>query len=121
MAAKYNLYRNLHKLNMASVQHKGLVIDHIECALLTDCTFAVSEKRRVKVTQEFKKNVHAVVKAANYKKGDFNTEEFEELYYNPYFTQYFYCIATGQKCLRAREVIFKNNKVYAKGITSHLI
>jgi len=119
MAALYSLYRNLHKKDTASIRFKGIVVDYVKEAILSDCVFSVSEKGRLRVVKNFKKNVHSLIKAKKYKSGSFRLDEFEELYYNPYFTQYFYCVRTGRKCLKAEQVIFKNNKVYAKNITEY--
>ena len=102
---------------MASIRQKGLVVDHTEEAILTDCVFTVSEKSRTRVVQNFRKNVHALVKFKEYVKESIESlEGFSELYYNPYFTQYFMCLETGMKVGSAEQVIFKDNKVYAKNI-----
>lgn len=121
MAAKYYLFRNLHKPGMASIVHKNKTIDYVEEAMMFNCEFVVSEKSRIKVTKTFRKNVHAKVASERYTAGKYETDSFEELYYNPYFTQSFLVLSTGEAAKTAEKVIFKGNKVYAKNVNQNIL
>ena len=85
---------------------------------MTGCNFHVSEKGRVKTVTNRRKGVHAWIIGEKYKKldnADFvNGEEYEEVWYSPYFTQKFMGTKTGKKYETAEKVIFVNNKCFCK-------
>ncbi|PCI30144.1 MAG: hypothetical protein COB67_02340 [SAR324 cluster bacterium] len=113
----FNVYRNLNKPGYASVQQSGKVIDYAQELLLKDCGFHVSEKRRLKVISEKRKNVHAWIKGKQFEKGTFDVTNFEELLYDPYRTKHFIVVSTGKEIMKAAQVVYKDNKCYALGIS----
>ena len=114
MAAKYYLYRNLHT-GTFSLKHKGIVIKHPKVCLMREVEFKVSEKGRQRVLKEKRKNVHATVAAEYYSVGyiEYNLDDYEELYYNPYTTDKF-IDTKGRPVYRAEEALCANNKIYIK-------
>ena len=115
-AKKVHVYRNLHKKGMFSIRLSGKVIDHASVIRLSgDVGFHINENGRVRVTKQRKKNVHAWVKAENYE----ILSEAPDLsnhvacFYDPYFTQYFHCMKTGNTLESAEEIIMANNRAYA--------
>ena len=84
MAANYYIYRNLTK-GVFSIKYKGIIIEHLENLIATDVTFKVSEKGRLRVLKESRKNVHAYVVCSSYKPLHGVVGAFTNLvYYNPY-------------------------------------
>lgn len=57
---KIRVYRNLHR-HCLSVQHKGIVIMHVDEIQLKDTRFIVSQAGRERVLRERRKTVHAYV------------------------------------------------------------
>jgi len=114
--ALYSAYRNLNKPNHFSVRQSGKVIDHQVTIVLEDCKFHVGESGRIRVIQQRRKNVHSWVNAKKYTPAnleDINFSEYEELYYDPYFTQYYYSAKTGRIVKEAAKVVLANNRCYA--------
>jgi len=114
--ALYSAYRNLNKPNHFSIRQSGKVIDHQVTVVLEDCKFHVGESGRIRVTQQRRKNVHSWVNAKKYIPAnieDINLLEYEELYYDPYFTQHYYSVKTGEIVKEALKVILANNRCYA--------
>ena len=60
MAAKYYVYRNLHK-GCWSVRYKGKVVEHAPRLYVDEAEFKVNEAGRQRVIAEKKKNVHAFI------------------------------------------------------------
>lgn len=84
------VYRNLHK-NLLSVKQDGLVRCHTDNIVLNDCTFIVSKAGQKRVRDEKKKNVHAFIEgmvADPSETLNFLPFTWEELYYNPYKTEF---------------------------------
>ena len=110
MKAKYYIYRNLHTNNF-SVRYRNKVIDHIDEALLFDCTFKVSEKGRQRVLKNKRKNVHATIACKGYRptvKKEVYQEE--EIHYNPYPQEAFVC--SGEPIQAQDYVYLTGNKAY---------
>lgn len=86
MAAKYYIYRNLHK-DCFSVKYKGKVIDHVNYFTGHDVEFRVSDAGRQRVLVTLQRNVHAYVVCTSYDSlvgGLLKTDEMKLVYYNPY-------------------------------------
>lgn len=109
MKAKYYIYRNLHTGNF-SVKHKGIVIAHVDNAVLKGCRFKVSEKGRQRVIHEKRKNVHATIACDEYNGEKILTDGMKEVYYNPYKTESF--MIDNTQIINADKVYIDNNKVY---------
>ncbi len=114
MQAKYYLYRNLHT-GTFSLKHRGRVIKHPTTCLMSVVEFRVSEAGRKRVLKEKRKNVHATVAAQSYddKYTEYNLDDYEEIYYNPYKTDKF-IDPEGCPVYKAQEVLCTNNKIYIK-------
>lgn len=82
------VYFNLHK-RLFSVQEKGKVIDHTNVVTLYDCRFLVGEKRRDRVRQEGKKNVHAKVSGITRPDTFVEFDKISPVKYNPYVNDTF--------------------------------
>jgi len=111
-----SIYRNLHKPDMFSIKQSGKVIDWQANFLIHgNIGFHVNENGRKKVTKLFKKNVHSWLKADSYEVVNTTSvpKNYIELWYNPYFTQYYYCTQTGKEVVGAQEVLVFENKVFA--------
>lgn len=80
-----DVYRNLNTggLSVRGVEeHRGLVIDHVDCVSLSECVFLVSDSGRKRVIETGVKNVHAYVR------GSLQSFEYTaldtEIHYNPF-------------------------------------
>lgn len=83
---------------------------------MTSCKFHVNENGRLRVCERRRKGVHAWVVGQSYSKevGELNLDELEEVWYSPYFCQFFMGLKTGKIYETADEVYFINNKCYCK-------
>jgi hypothetical protein len=113
--AKYYIYRNLNT-NSFSIKYKGIVIERPIAIKLMNVDFIVSEKGRLRVLKEKRKNVHATLATSKYEilKIDKISDEYEEVYYNPYKTSFFILKRNNKKITKKDEVICLNNKIYIK-------
>ena len=98
-AKKVRVYRNLHK-GCLSVQQGGLVKCHADNVVLRDFKTIVNPKGQERVRREKAKNVHAfiegfVVDAKESWKGMFDFG-WGKCYYNPYETDHWTDLETGQ-------------------------
>jgi len=102
-AKKVRVYRNLHK-GCLSVRQGGVVRCHVDNVVLRDFKCIVSKPGQEKVRRKQRKEVHAfiegfVVSASEtivdgvFKRFDF---EWEEIYYNPYSTDFWTEKKTGR-------------------------
>mgnify|MGYP006276165747 CR=1 FL=1 len=80
-----DVYQNLNTggLSVRGVEeHRGLVIDHVDCVSLSECVFLVSDSGRKRVIETGVKNVHAYVR------GSLQSFEYTEydigIRYNPF-------------------------------------
>jgi hypothetical protein len=114
---RVKVYFNLHK-KLYSVQHKGLVIDHLNEVVLTNAVFKVNESGRQRVLKEKRKNVHAYVigdiQAGRIKKG-------LEITYNPYLFENFVTEIEKKPVRSAERVMLyltkeKRTKIKAIGV-----
>lgn len=120
------VYRNLNKDCLSIVKGK-LVHGYAEYVELVDVTFTVNEKKRQKVLQERKKNVHAyvcgkILQGLPIKKLGF--DKVEDLYktieeqgyirvkYNPYLFDSFVRVDTGEKIEKADIAIVVMDRIY---------
>lgn len=112
--ASYTAYRNLNKPGCFSVRQNGKVIAHPKALIMLDCEIHVGEKGRLRVLRDRRKNVHAWIRSKQFKEIGKLTDfaEYEELYYDPYFTQHFFSLRTGEIVHRADEIILANNRCY---------
>jgi len=113
------VYRNLHKGNFSIqsyVQEKSgyRVTDRVSSAIFEDCTFRVYESGRKKVLRDRSKNVHAYVEPKSYRhiKGDVDTTNLREIYYNPYEHESFVYRDTMKKVVSISRILTYNNKLY---------
>ena len=107
------VYRNLHK-NCWSVKcwSTKLVIDHCDEISLDEVKFKVSEKSRLRVNSEKRKNVHAGVFGIRLDKPDANNHLKNLVTYNPYTHKNFKIDKWDQDVHTAGKVYMKNGKVY---------
>ena len=111
-----NVYRNLHKKGMFSIRLGGKVIDWASTIILSgNISFHIGEKARIRVTKQRKKNVHSFIKSDNYRIADDIklSSDYKELWYNPYFTQHYYCLTSGGIVVCADEVVLTNDRAFA--------
>jgi hypothetical protein len=111
---QFSFYRNLHKPGLFSIKQSAHVVDWQSNILLSgNIKFHISEKGRLKVVKNRRKNVHAWIKSNEYfVLENVDLTGFLELWYNPYFTQHFYCIKTGGIVIGAEKVILTDNKAF---------
>lgn len=114
--ALFQGYRNLNKPGYFSIRQSGRVIDHSKSLKMYDCHFHIGEKGRLRVIRDRRKNVHAWVAGEVYENGEFNVDGMHELYYDPYYTQKFHSLLTGEVVNGAAFVIFKDNRCYVNEI-----
>lgn len=97
---KVRVYKNLHN-GLFSVQHKGLVIAHVEHVTLVGATFTVQPAGRAKVMATKRKQVHAFVNGTVSYGGC--TSLAHRVSYNPYRAATFTDV-TGQPVTAANVV-----------------
>jgi hypothetical protein len=83
---KVEVYRNLHK-KCYSIRQNKLVIAYSDNFYISDVILKVSEKGRLRVLKEKRKNVHAILEG--YIVEVYNVQLIKKLYYNPYKTSTF--------------------------------
>jgi len=99
------VYRNLHR-KCISIKQDGIVRCWATNVVLENCKFIVSKAGQKRVRDEKKKNVHAYVQGAlaKVRETDFLTDDWTESYYNPYHTDTFQDVTTGQPITGAKFV-----------------
>lgn len=109
---KVFVYYNLHK-HCFSVKNvkTGLVVAHTDDITLEDAVFKVSEKGRLRVLSEKRKNVHAGV-VGSYYPSPMSILYSEEATYNPYKFESFVLVETEEKLDSASVARLKDRKVY---------
>ena len=114
------IYKNLHN-GLFSVMQNGLVVAHIESFKMSNPSFKVNEKARLKVIKEGKKNVHAFiigtldnVNCINADKDFYLQCLYKRLSYNPYNYNCFYKKVDG-----GRLFLLDNLCVYPEFIHAH--
>ena len=114
MAAKYYIYRNLHK-DCFSVKYKGKVINHVNYFVGHDVEFRVSEAGRQRVLDTLQRNVHAYVVCSSYDVllGDLlKTDEMKLVYYNPFELDMFVLAGTEIPVMKSAICYGINTKIY---------
>lgn len=98
------VYKNLNKSraakqNIYSVRDKksGLVIGHVKNICLKNCKFKVSEAGRQRVLREKRKNIHAIIEGETCKTSIEKLDSHQQIWYNPYKTDQFTNLKTGEK------------------------
>ena len=112
----FNFYRNLNKPGNFSIREKGKVIGWSPVVLLDgNIGFHVGESGRLRVIRDRRKNVHSWIKAKSYEILNEvpSLDGYMEIYYDPYFTQFYYCTQSGKKLASAKRVLLANNRAYA--------
>jgi hypothetical protein len=108
------VYFNLHK-KCFSVQHKGIVIKHVDSITLKNVKYKVSEAGRQRVLRERKKNVHAFVVGEMVEE---NVECDTKVSYNPYKYNSFVIAVDGTPLFNSEcaflRVVDKKGEIYAK-------
>lgn len=109
------VYRNLNN-GLFSIRDKKtrLVLAHGDNILIKDAVFNVGEKSRQRVLKERVKNVHAYVEG-KYVGTSISYDTMNEVYYNPYTTEFFINKKTNQNVFNSEEVFFKDGKAYILG------
>ena len=123
MAAKYYVYRNLHKGGF-SIKHRGKVVARPKYFHLFDPELRVSEASQARARREGQRNVHAYVVGTDFMEfheplgpdpyGNFvfAGKEYQELYYNPYKYDTFVDAETRKPVTELKAVLFEGNKAY---------
>ncbi len=108
------IHRNLHKPPYWSIKRGksgGKVIGYDTDIWLTDVIFKVQKGGRERVRKEMKKNVHAgVVGKIKSTGGNYDTNGWTLVTYNPYKNDTFVEYKTGEPVYEAKEAILKNTK-----------
>lgn len=120
---RVDVYRNLHK-DCMSVRSRekgdyGKVIRHTRGLKMSNVDLIVRQKGRQNVIATKRKNVHAFLRGVlrwTYVEPNCPLVGMVELTYNPYISNEFYERSTGRPVHHARQVIVKENKVYANGL-----
>jgi hypothetical protein len=103
------VYFDLHR-HCFSIQKGNLVHGKANELVLKEVTFKVNEKRRQKVVEEGRKNVHAKVH------GKITSEpivgNLREAAYNPYFFKSFVDKETKKPIKSAKMVLLKDKKIF---------
>lgn len=117
------VYKNLHKSraagkNIYSVRDKKsrLVINHVESIELKNVVFKVSEAGRQRVLREKCKNIHAILEGTICKKNKIRSVRATQIYYNPYKTEHFINLSTGEKVYSSKRVLINNQGVFIEKI-----
>ncbi|MFM9826702.1 hypothetical protein [Flavobacterium sp.] len=117
------VYKNLHKSraadkNIYSVRNKksGLVTNHVENIELKNVIFKVSEAGRQRVLKERRKNVHAKIEGTICRNKIIQPVRAAQVYYNPYKTEHFINLSTGEKIYSSKRVLINNQGVFIEKI-----
>lgn len=111
--------KNAHpgKTEFMTISKNGISIEVVPELIAFDCDFHVGESGRLRVIEKRRKNVHSWVKAKKYRiTNSVDISGMEELYYDPYFTQHYYSLVTGDIITHAAVVACKNGRCYAGGV-----
>lgn len=113
MAAKYYIYRNLHRGGF-SIKHKGLVVDHTNNFYAKNVEFRVSTTSQNRARREQSRNVHAYIVCDQYTQTDIvqNFSDFQQVYYHPLTTDTFVIAGTNTPVHKASRVIGICGKAY---------
>ena len=120
LAKPVRAYRNLHR-KCISIKQDGIVRCWATNVVLENCKFIVSKAGQKRVRDEKKKNVHAYVQGALAKVREtdlLTADDWAESYYNPYHTDTFQDVITGQPITEAKFVDIWVEKTYCS-ILSH--
>jgi len=109
MAAKYYIYRNLHK-QVFSVKYRGKIIDHITSFDAIDVEFKVSLAGQRRVRMEGHRGVHAYVVCTSYTTQPDIMTETAQVYYNPFKVDGFVMVDTKILIHHADRVYGVNGK-----------
>jgi len=95
----------------------GLVVNRFKSAILSDCTFKVSEAGRQRVIATKHKNVHSGIVGEFCTENVGNTEGWKFVSYNPYKSAFFYDVETGEEVKSAKYVYLREDgKVQYKAL-----
>lgn len=102
------VYRNLHQ-DCWSVQHKGLVVAHVNTVKLKNVRFVVQQGGYERFLREGTKNVHAFVVGKLVEINNPNPDRTgTEVVYNPRVSNLFH---TTKKCFKGREYYFDGQEI----------
>lgn len=110
MAAKFFVYRNLHRGLAFSVRFRGRVVDRLENFIATDVEFRVSEAGRQTVLTRKRKEVHAFVVCSAYHPTQMEPSGLTGVRYNPYTMSTFQ--VDGKSIYQADAVLFAGGRCY---------
>lgn len=107
------VYRNLHKPDFFSIRGRKskLVLAHGNGFLIKNAKCFVG-KGRLKVLRENVRNVHAYLIGEYVDECEFDTDNLQEIYYNPFTHDSFINKETGEKLEYISCVYFVNGKAY---------
>lgn len=111
------IYRNLNsKGKIFSIKDKktGLVVAHADKFLIKDVVCKVREGGRQRVIREKRKNVHATVIGKYIGENEVETNQLDELYYDPYELDSFVNKRTSERITESTSVYFQEGKAYLK-------
>lgn len=120
MAAKFYIYRNLHKGGF-SVKHKGLVVDRLDNFTADDVEFRVSQAGQSRAKRESRRNVHAYLVCENYQPLKWKPDTFKNhiaennmvpVYYHPLRTQSFVVAGTDTPISASEHVVAFDGKAF---------
>lgn len=106
------VYRNLNK-SCLSVQQKGIVKCHTANILLYDFRTVISRAGQKRVREQKRKNVHAFIEGNLVSWGRYlpDNAQWVELYYNPYKTDDWQNMLTGEKVTSGRYALISSLSV----------
>ncbi|MFE8701153.1 hypothetical protein ACFYKX_11160 [Cytobacillus sp. FJAT-54145] len=107
------VYRNLHTGNYSIRDAKtGHVLGHAETVQLSACSFVVSVSGRERVRKEKRKAVHAFVRGFYESSNTLLPAHIIPVTYNPYYTDTFQVLETGEPIWEAETVYCEGKYVY---------
>ncbi|MBU8908174.1 hypothetical protein [Desertibacillus haloalkaliphilus] len=115
---RVQVYRNLNVPGVAysiksqkSPQH---VLGHARSVHLKDVTFVVNQKGREKTISEGRKRVHAFLVGTLVSWEEDYSAFDQKVYYDPYQTEYFTLVSSGEPLETAMEAVCKDKHTFIK-------
>ena len=119
MAAKYYIYRNLHKGEFFSIKYRGVVVDRQESLIAHNVKLQVSAAGNKRAKQKQQRNVHAYVVADEYtviEKGVLLKTPVYEVIYKPMQHDAFQWKETGESVEFLKLAWFRDGKLFGTGL-----
>ena len=114
LGQQVEVYRNLNKGRVFSIRDRktGLVVAIGDKFKVENVTCVVREGGRQRVIREKRKNVHSFLKATFTGGCEFDLDDCQELYYDPYTLDSFVNKDTGKKISNIDVAYFENGRAY---------